>query len=424
MTLLLLLSLLGIKMQATNLELSLEQTINYALVQNFDQRSLVVDKQIQQTLLEESKLALTPSLSANLSHGYGGTIDAANWSGSYDLSASMTLFEGGKNINAIKLSKLSLSQSDAKVTQAQNNLTMQVIESFLSILMHQEMYKYLVEVAHTSQQQMKQGEHKWEHGKIIESDFLLLKAQATTDQYNVIETEIKRDNAILALKSLLSLSESDTLSITPPETQMATLSNTLPALTDVIERTIEWLPDLVIERQNIEISRLNIRQAQTAYMPKLSLTGSIGSGYLGGGSSFGNQLYGRFNGQVGLALSIPIWDKGRTRSQVKQSTYQLQQSQLSAANTSLKIRQQLEQEYNNVCSGYQKYRASSTRADAYKESAKAYRAQYELGAITVVEMLQQEMNFLSALSEYVQNKYSYLLNRKLIDVYMGIKIDL
>ncbi|MEG0500527.1 MAG: TolC family protein, partial [Rikenellaceae bacterium] len=100
------------------------------------------------------------------------------------------------------------------------------------------------------------------------------------------------------------------------------------------------------------------------------------------------------------------------------------QSKLAQSNTELQLRQQLEQEYNTVMTGYQKYLTSNERAEAYRQSAAAYRQQYEHGQITVVEMLQQETNYLSALNDYIQNKYTYLLNRKLVDVYMGVQITL
>ncbi|MBQ6269415.1 MAG: TolC family protein, partial [Bacteroidetes bacterium] len=49
---------------------------------------------------------------------------------------------------------------------------------------------------------------------------------------------------------------------------------------------------------------------------------------------------------------------------------------------------------------------------------------FKVGSITAVELLQQQVNYLNYLNDFLQNKYSFLLNRKLLDVYMGIPIKL
>jgi len=41
-----------------------------------------------------------------------------------------------------------------------------------------------------------------------------------------------------------------------------------------------------------------------------------------------------------------------------------------------------------------------------------------------VELLQQQNNYLNALNSYIQNKYSLLMKRKILDIYMGKNITL
>lgn len=410
--------------EAQTIKLTLEEAINYALRHNFAQQSMLLDKRIEENTLEQSKLELLPDLNAGLTQNFSNSESAKNnWNGNYNLSASVMLYQGGKNMNAIKLNKLFVSQSDTKISQAQNDLATQVIQAFLEVIMNEELYGYLQLVAKTSTQQMKEGAIKCENGQILKSDYLLLKAQAATDRYNVVNTKTSRDNSLLKLKTLLSMDEKQTPEVVAPTYDQLTELN-VPSLAELIERTFEWFPDLEIARQNITISELNIKQARTSGIPSLSLGGSLASGYNSGAGGYTKQLDNRFNQQAGVTLSIPIWNKGRTKSQVRQASFQLKQSKLQQSSTQLELRQQLEQEYNSVTSGYLKYQTSAERSEAYRQSAEAYRKQYEQGEITVVEMLQQETNYLSALNDYIQNKYSYMLNRKILDVYMGVKITL
>lgn len=411
--------------QGQTVKLNLEEAVKYALKKNFAQQSMLIDKQIDQTILDQSKLEVLPSLNGNLSQNFSNSKTVSDsWSGNYALAASLSLYQGGKTMNTIKLNKLSLAQTDSNIAQAQNNLATQVIQAFLQVVMNEELYNYLLVVESTSAQQMKQGEVKYKNGQILESDYLLLKAQSVTDSFNVLNNKTARDNSILDLKTLLSMTDSDTLELVIPPQYQLVVVNDVPSLTDVVRHTFEWFPDIKIADQNVQMSELNMKLSKASAMPSLTLDGSIGTGYISGGKSYGSQLGNKFNQQAGVTLSIPIWNKGRVKSQVRQSSYRLEQSKLAQADTELRLRQQLEQEYNTVITGYQKYITSSERAEAYRQSAAAYRKQFEHGQITVVEMLQQETTYLSVLNDYIQNKYTYLLNRKLIDVYMGIEIKL
>lgn len=411
--------------QGQTVKLNLEEAVKYALKKNFAQQSMLIDKQIDQTILDQSKLEVLPSLNGNLSQNFSNSKTVSDsWSGNYALAASLSLYQGGKTMNTIKLNKLSLAQTDSNIAQAQNNLATQVIQAFLQVVMNEELYNYLLVVESTSAQQMKQGEVKYKNGQILESDYLLLKAQSVTDSFNVLNNKTARDNSILDLKTLLSMTDSDTLELVIPPQDQLVVVNDVPSLTDVVRHTFEWFPDIKIADQNVQMSELNMKLSKASAMPSLTLDGSIGTGYISGGKSYGSQLGNKFNQQAGVTLSIPIWNKGRVKSQVRQSSYRLEQSKLAQADTELRLRQQLEQEYNTVITGYQKYITSSERAEAYRQSAAAYRKQFEHGQITVVEMLQQETTYLSVLNDYIQNKYTYLLNRKLIDVYMGIEIKL
>ena len=88
------------------------------------------------------------------------------------------------------------------------------------------------------------------------------------------------------------------------------------------------------------------------------------------------------------------------------------------------MRQTVVQAYRNVISAYNAYKVSQVKENAYSKSFNAYNVQYQYGAITTVELLQQQNNYLNALNSYIQNKYSLLMKRKILDVYMGQPITL
>ena len=92
--------------------------------------------------------------------------------------------------------------------------------------------------------------------------------------------------------------------------------------------------------------------------------------------------------------------------------------------SSLSVRQTVVQAYRNVVAAYNAYKVSQLKEQAYSKSFDAYNIQYQYGTITTVDLLQQQNNYLNALNSYIQNKYSLLMKRKILDVYMGKQITL
>jgi outer membrane protein len=223
---------------------------------------------------------------------------------------------------------------------------------------------------------------------------------------------------LLTLKSLLSISATENLQIIHPDTAALLSMRLLPGVDEVLERTVNSLPDLKISQYNIDIAKIGLKMSKASYLPTVSLSGSVGTGhtnYAGLGTQFSNRL----NEQIGISVSIPIFDNSRTKSKVTQSRIALQQAELSQKQTELGLRQTILQEYRNVVSSHNSFETSSIREKAYSASLNAYRKQYEAGAITTVELLQQQNNYINALNEYIQDKYGFMLKRKILDVYMG-----
>ena len=123
-------------------------------------------------------------------------------------------------------------------------------------------------------------------------------------------------------------------------------------------------------------------------------------------------------------MSIPIYSRGQTKANVKKSRIALEQAQLDYEQSQLSVRQTVVQTYRGVLSAYNAYKVAQVKENAYSKSFNAYNIQYQYGTITTVELLQQQNNYLNALNSYIQKKYSLVMQRKILDIYMGKKIVL
>lgn len=209
------------------------------------------------------------------------------------------------------------------------------------------------------------------------------------------------------------------LQIVSPDTAVIEQLSVFPTLDEAIEQSLAYSPDLKISSYDIDIAKQSLRIARANYYPSVNLSAGISTGhydFAGMGKQFGDRL----SEQVGVSVSIPIYSRGSTKLRVKQSEIALEQSQLSHEQNMLSTRQTIVQEYKNMISTYNKYNVSKQTKDAYLKSFESYNVQFQYGSITAVELLQQQNSYLNALNNFIQNKYSFILQRKIMDIYMGL----
>lgn len=330
----------------------------------------------------------------------------------------MSVYQGGSIKNNIEIQELALEQAGMELQQYDDNLSIQILQAFLTILGNEELLKYQEEVLNSSYEIMRQGAVKFEAGAMIESDYLLLEAQYATDTNNVVDTRIAIENSLLNLKLLMSMDASTPLEVILPDTADIAQLSVLPSLEEALSAAESYSPELKMGQYDIDIAGMNVKLSKSDMLPSVSVGAGLNTGHSGWGN-MGNQLVNELSESVSLSLSIPIYNKGNTRLKVKQSEIELQRTQLSLANSRFVLRQTVTEEYYNVLSTYNKYKVSKLSADAYLKSFEAYNSQFLYGTITAYDLLSQQLGYTEALNSYIQNKYSFILQRKILDIYMG-----
>lgn len=406
-------------------KMTLEDCLRYAMDNSYNRQSQQLDEQSADLTYDQSRMERLPSLSASVSENVSNSKENnGTLSGSYGVNASVTLYQGGSISNTIKQNGLYVEQAAAKTAVYDNELTIQILQSFLTILGNQELLSYQGAVIKASEEQFAQGEIRLKAGEILESDYMMLEAQLASDRNNLTETKAGLDNSLLTLKSLLSMDMNTELSIVYPDATAISAMTVVPTQDYVTQRAMATLPDIAILQYGVDIAKTGVSIARSGYYPTLSLTGGIGSGHSQNFSNYGTQLSNKFNQQAGLSLSIPIFNKNRTKTSVNKSRIVLQQAELEQKQSSLNILQTVITEYNNVSTALSTYRSSEVKERAYGKTYEVYRSQFAQGAITVVDLLQQQNNYISALNDYVQSKYGFMLKRKMLDVYTGETITM
>jgi len=412
---------------------TLQECLDYAQQNNIQLSSLrLTEKSTEQDVLL-SKAARQPNLSGSATQSFtnsknanpviGGFQTQSSFAGNYSLSSSLTIYNGGYINNDIKQKNLLEQSAGLNIQQTQNDITLQITQAFLNILLSKENIIYLQDLLATSQAQQKQGQQRFDAGSIAKKDLLQLQAQTANDNYTLITAQNALRQNSLVLKQLLQLPTDTSFEVQSPDTLIA--KQMYASLHEAQSAALQSRPEVKNGQLGIDIAQLDLEKAKAGLRPIISLNGSLSSGYSDNQSTkYFTQLDNNFFQRAGVTLSIPIFNNRTTKTAIEKSKINIDQAKLTLRDTKTVLSQQVEQAYINVLNAQSQYDAALEQLKSAQESYRIANEQLRLGAVALVDLVQQKNLYVQAMQSYVQSKYNAVLFVKIYEFYMGQSITL
>ena len=417
------LTLCGTVSAQERVRMSLDSCLRYAYSHNITLQNAQLNRESAEAALSGAKMNFLPALNASASQGWAWN-EGRSHSTSYGLNGSLTLFDGLSYVRNYQQAKLSQQQSDLTARQSQNTVAAKIISAYLTIVMNEEKLSYQQEVLETTRQQQSEGELKFRVGKILESDYRLLEANYLSAQAEIENTRLTIDNNRRELRDLMCMPAGQTVEVAMASNDSVD-ADAIPTYNELLQASKESMPDWELGRLEVEKARCNVELARASFLPSLSL--NAGMSYNNGEQNLNGTtlaIDGGLNKSVSLGLNIPLFDRGSTVTKFRQSKLSLRQAELNYQQDTIDIEATLHKQYNETLQALNSFRKTKTMSEAYHASYDVYKLKYKEGAITTVEMLQQQDKYLSALNEYLMSKYTFILAQKQLEIYMGkLKVE-
>lgn len=399
---------------------TLDDCIRYAQSNSYDRKAMELNNKMLAESLRGAKLNYAPSISAsigeNMSHR--GSEEGVSFSGNAQIGANITILNMG-TIRNIEQQKIMLETGTLNREQFDQNLNINIIRTYVTIIGEMELIKYQEKIVATSEQQLAEGQKKYNVGAILESDYLLLEAQYQSNATNLLDSKNSLENSLLEMKILMSMDPTTPFSVSLPSDEAIENLRAMPSREDAIQRALNNMPEIGLSQNSIDQARQSLKVAKSNYAPTIGASASIGTSH-NNFDNFGEQLKESFSQSVGISVSIPIYDRSQTQTQVRKAKISLEQAEFDQKQTELEIKNTIVQAYTGVITSMSKYDATTKKYQAWQKTIDAYYAKYRLGAITTVDLLQQENNYISALNDYIQAKYNFMMQREILNIYMGL----
>jgi len=430
--------LTGTESLAQDMLFSLEDCISYALENSTTMGRAGNQVESQSSYLEQAKAERGPNLmmsgSESLSSrtSYMATNPGDGWereNSSYldiGLSSSLTLYNGAKLKNAVQQGKTNLLAAETDIQTQEELISLEVLSAYIYVLYYKEQVKNSESQMEVTEKQLEQANARREAGILSPSDFLNMKSQYASDKASLIASQSDLRIGLVSLMQLMNMPASSAFDIVDPDIESLLFQKTETDASMVYNVALGLQPGLKTAELDLESAELDIILAKADALPALSLTGGINSWYSSTqtGISLGEQISRQINPNLGLTLSIPIYQRKKVKNNIKQAEIQYENYQYNLVDIKNDLRKAIEQACTDAMTTQSLFDSNSEQLEAEQESYRLAEEMFAQGLVNSVDYLTSKNNLTAAENKLTQSKYNMVLQNRIVNYYLGDPIKL
>lgn len=405
---------------------TLQECLDYAYQNNIQVRQSRNNQLSGIEDTKQAKAALFPSLVASTTQSYTNypsseVTDNNSYTGTYGITAGMTIFEGGKLRTEVKRQKVQNQMDALSVEESVNDIRIAIVQAYMQCLYAADAVRINRSTAEASKAQRDRAEEMLRTGSISRVDFAQLQSQYSSDEYQIVVAGSTLDNYKLQLKQLLELDIMEEMNPAVPGVKEENVQKALPPKNEVYETALKVMPQIRRGELGIEAAKLEEKSARAGFFPSISLSASVGTGHMSNNDfESGSQIWNRFNENVGLTLNIPIFSNRKNRTAVNKAKIALNDSYLEWTSLQKELLRNVESAYLDAVSAQAQYLSAREKEKYARESYELTSEQFRVGVKNTVELITAQNEYSAAQQQVLQAKYLTLLSIELLNIYQGL----
>ncbi|MFQ5906662.1 MAG: TolC family protein, partial [bacterium] len=389
------------------LPLSLQECIEVALAQN---PAIVADREA----VREAEIGVTLSRSAyfpriDASSGYTRSGNGATQdSYSNGVTLSQVLFQGGRNMAAVKAARAQARIAQQNLRYLENQIAESVKEAFYSIIQKQEQLALADAVLKRRHEDMVLIRLKYKAG--IESDPAVSEAEANVSQaeYEKMSAEERLRLAKIQLNLLMGRSRE-----TPVEIQEDLHAPQFRSRSGAVEMALSSRPEMRREDARLELEKAYMSQSRGSFLPSVNLTASLNRS---GDEIFSTQK----SWSAGVKATLPLFDGLKTPANYLQSRASLRRQRAEYEQTRQTVEEDVERAYTEWLLARKRMEVAEKNLSATTEMYQLTRLQYQQGKTGYFTFQQRELSLTRAEYEKVGASYNLFTAGARLERAMGM----
>ena len=445
--------------------LNLQQCIDIARQNNIQIRQGQLTVANSDLQLRQSRLNRLPSAIFQANQSLNGgrsvnpqdntfviqTINTSN----YQLNTSVTLYNGMILQNTVKQNELALQAGQQELTATNNNVSITIAQNYLNVLVGTEQLAIARRQADVTRAQLDRTQKLVNAGSAPEANLYELRATLASNEVDIINAQNTFDLAKVSLLQAMNIPINQAFEVEPINVPDPGLNPYDASVQQLFDASSTSMPEIKGADLRVRSANLGVQVAKGGLYPTLSLNGNLNTIYSSAASvpnqnsitqqtigfftdpitgtqipinapvpgrtgvSYSNQLNNNFSQSLSLFLRVPIFQGNLSRNRITTARIQQQNAELTAMNTRLTLRQQIETAYTNMRAGANRYKATQAQVASLERAFQIAESRLNAGAINATDYSIAKTNLDRARASLVQTKYDYVFRIKILDFYQN-----
>ena len=425
------------KQVAAQNDWTMQQCMQYAVEHNHEvkQAELKLDNyKAQKTNAVGSFL---PYVDANIGAQYNfgraidpetnGYTDVSTFYNGYQLSASLPVFDGFSRLHALKAAKASELMGKSTLRKQQDQTALNVLQAYANVAYYDGLVKMADEKVEETTLLLKQTRLFEEVGRKSAADVAQVESQEAEADYELTRQQNLYASALLELKKAMALPLSEELRVNSEESFGKDNSGVELGMAEANSSLSSFHPELQTAQYQVQASKHEWRQARASLFPSLSLSAGLNTTYYKTlhsetAASFRNQLKNNMGEFVGATVSIPLFNRLQTITNIRKAknNYRIAQEALEQKQLEL---EKLSREAWQDWQGYLKQTVQmEKKVEADSIAYLLTKRQFEEGLSTAIDLHTTSTQLLKSKATLLQCQLMAMVKEQLVRYYRGEKI--
>jgi outer membrane protein len=329
-----------------------------------------------------------------------------------DVILKLPLFTGGRIVNEIKAAELVRLAEENRLSRTRDELVFNVSSTFYAILSQEKVIDSLKFSLNAMEEQRKKTAAMLEVAKVARVDLLRTEVRLADLQQGLEKEANVLDIQRRVLATLLGLDEKASLKIDGK----LTFEKKGFSSEQLVPLALDRRPDYQAARDKVAAQAKKVDIARAGHAPNVNLVGSYGYRGTGVVDAFDErsirspQNRGPWyddDGQIGVVLTLPLFEGGRISAKVKEEWAALAAAQERLRKLNLQVRQEVDTAVLDVRSSSERVKATEKAVEQARESLRIETLKYSLGSGSITDvldaqsaLLQTETTYYRALSDF------------------------
>lgn len=461
----------------------LVRCVEYAVTNNVSVRQADVQARLAELTYKQGKLSQYPNANFTISTGtnFGRAVNPTTnlfenttlLFQQHSLNVNVLLFNWNSVKNGILRSKYNLAAASASVESTKNDIALSVATTYLQALLAKEQAKIAQVQMQLTRARLTDTRIRVDAGSLPELNALELESQYAADSANYINASTTADQTLLTLKATLNLDAAKPFDILEPPVTMIPVESIGDLQPDVVyNMALQTQPRQRVNDLRIKSFEANVKSLYGQFYPSISAFGGLGTNFananskitgfnflgydpitpaspivnVGGTNYFvqnpnisiltskkgfgeiwsgwGNQLNQNFRQNVGIQISVPIFNGATVRTNYNRSKQDLQNAKLVKEQADRQLKNDIYQAYNAAVNAMMRFNASKKTLEVSERANVLAQKRYDAGLLQTIELITNQNNLFRARIQNVSDQFDYVFRVKVLEFYKGLGLKL